>query len=97
MGRAHWKHVSVKKLPVKKRPVKKDSGFSCPYDVSACSKPEEYFDRNTKTFFSGGDCFSLSLKGKVSHVCSRFKGKLPDASVLRDSVREALAEDSIPK
>ena len=68
------------------------SAFNCPYDKSVCANPHRYFNEELEEFFVNGDCFSFTEMGVILRVCSRFKGKLPDVSELKELAVGAVAE-----
>jgi len=88
------------KLSARKRSILKRSGkamlddgsvFNCPYDKLVCANPSRYFDDDAGEFFVNGDCFSFTEMGVMLRVCSRFKGKLPDVSELKELAVDAVA------
>jgi hypothetical protein len=90
-----WKHVSPKKLSVRKRLVEERarSAFRCFYDGLVCSKPFNYVDKDSGKSVSMGACYTVRRDCKI-RFCSRFKGKRPDPSSVKDLIRKAMLEDS---
>lgn len=90
-----WKHVSPSKLSARarKRLVEERSVFRCFYDGLVCSKPRNHIDEDSRKVVSLGACVTVSRDRKV-RFCSRFKGKRPDPSSVKDLIRKAMLEDS---
>jgi hypothetical protein len=89
------------KLSARKRSVLEREGkpllddgsvFYCPYDKLVCANPHRYFDDDAGEFFVDGNCFSFNELGVMLRVCSRFKGKLPNVSELKELAVNAVAE-----
>jgi hypothetical protein len=94
------KRFGIKGLSDRKRSILERDGkpmlddgsvFNCPYDKLVCANPHRYFDDDMKKSFVNGDCFSFKETGVMLRVCSRFKGKLPSVSELKESAVDAVA------